>query len=275
MIWGVAFTAQSVCSNYLPPFSISAFRSLLAAAVLIVFRLISRKSIGQWRDVILGGLFCGIPLFLATNLQQFGIGETSAGKAGFITALYIVLVPMLGIGLKKKVSLTVWISVMIAVVGMYFLCVTDGFSIAVGDLSLLACALMFAIQIIAIDHYAEKVDGITLSAAQFLVTGICSVLCAVCFETPTVSGFQNCILPLLYIALFSSCIAYTLQIIAQKGGNPTVVSLLLSMESVFAALSGALLLHERLSSREGMGCLLMVAAIVLAQLPERNKAKKA
>jgi len=271
LIWGLAFSAQSVCAEYLEPFSVNALRGLIAFVLLLVFCLLRKKPFGTWRDLILGSLCCGSALFFATNLQQFGLGGTSAGKAGFITALYIVIVPVTGVLFRKKVPAKVWIAVAFAVAGMYFLCLSEQFTVAASDLYVLACAFLFALQILCIDHFVQKVDGVALSCGQFLVVSVLSAVCMFAMESPTVEGIRGCIWPLLYVAVFSSCVAYTLQIISQKGANPAVVSLLLSMESVFAVIGGALLLQERLTGREGFGCLLMMVAIVLAELPERTK----
>ena len=271
-IWGLAFSAQSVCSRYMPAFSINAFRSLVAFAVLAVACLVLRLKPGKWKDVVLGSLVCGVSFFLAANAQQFGIGETSAGKSGFITALYMVLVPVFSlIVFKKKTTLKVWIAVAIAVVGMFFLCISEEFTIELSDLALLFCAVMFAVQIIGIDGYSGKVNPIVLSAGQFLVNGVLSLICSMIFETLEPGAVSACLPSLLYVALMSSCVAYTLEIISLKGGNTAVVTLLLSLESVFALLGGALLLGERLSGRELFGCALMAAAVVLSQIPDRKK----
>ena len=272
LIWGMAFPAQSMCAGHLGAFTINASRAFIAFLILLVVCLLRRNwTMGTWRDLIVGGLCCGTALFLATNMQQFGLEGTSAGKAGFITALYIVLVPVAGIFFRKKVSLKVWLAVLIAVVGMYFLCITEEFTVATTDLYVLACAFLFTVQIMSVDHFVQKVDGIALSCAQFLVVSVFSAIFMAATETPTIEGFSACVWPLLYIAVFSSCVGYTLQIVAQKDANPTVVSLLLSLESVFAVIGGAILLGEQLSARELLGCLLMMAAIVLAELPERKR----
>ncbi len=269
MIWGTAFSAQSVCSRYIPPFAVNAFRGIIAFAVLAAACLILKIRPGDRKSVIRGSLICGITLYVASNFQQFGIGETSAGKSGFITALYIVLVPVFSIFFGKKTSLRVWIAVAVAVAGMYLLCVGEGVSFGYGDLALLICAVMFAAQIIAIDIYTAKVNPVVLSAGQFLVCGVLSLVSSLLFESVTPADFAPCIWQMLYVALFSSCVAYTLQMFAQKGGNATIVTLLLSLESVFAVLAGMILLGEKMIGREYLGCLLMVVAIVIAQLPDR------
>ena len=283
-IWGTAFVAQSVGADYLEPFSFTTARSLIA-----FFFLLGLCAILYWRrektgapqpgarpgyrrDLLLGGLCCGTALMLGTNLQQKGIETTASGKAGFITALYIVIVPILGLFLKKKASRGVWVSVALAVAGLYCLCIKEGFSVEPGDVYLFLCSLCFAVQILSIDHFAQKVDGVELSCAQFLVVALESAVGMLAAEHPTLEGLRLCMGPLLYVGILSSGVAYTLQIVAQKGSNPTVVSLLLSLESVFATLAGALVLGDRMSGREYLGCVLMLAAVVLAQLPDRRRA---
>ena len=301
MIWGVAFVAQSVCADYLFPFSINMLRSLIAAvfifAMLVVVWLWRRgrairqgqphdaAAIGdvlachsreQRRSLLLGGLLCGTALTVSANLQQFGINaDTSSGKAGFITALYIVLVPLLGLFLKKKVGLSVWGSVILAVFGLYFLCVSEAFTVQTGDVYVMICAFTFAIQILLIDHFTAKVNGLALSLMQFVVVTLESALFVLFFREPlSVPAIVACLPSLLYVGVFSSGVAYTLQIISQKGSNPTVVSILFSLEAVFATVSGMLLLHESMSSREWIGCALMLAAVMLAQIPTKNRRLK-
>lgn len=276
IIWGAAFSAQSVCAQYLGPLTITALRSLIAFLVLFAVCLLRRKSDrGTRRDIIIGSIICGTALFAASNMQQLALNMgASAGKAGFITALYIVLVPIGQVFFKQKISPRHWLAVAVAVAGMYFLCITGGFSISPSDLYLLLCAFLFAVQILAVDRYSARVDGLVLSCGMFLVVAVLSSLFALPMETITLGNIAACIWPLLYIAVFSSCLGYTFQILAQKGGNPAVVSLLMSLESLFAAVSGALLLGERMSTHELIGCALMIAAIVVAELPaKRGKAK--
>ena len=276
IIWGAAFSAQSVCAQYLGPLTITALRALIAFLVLLVVCLLRRKSdCGTRRDIIIGSIVCGAALFAASNMQQLALNMgASAGKAGFITALYIVLVPIGQVFFKQKITPRHWLAVAVAVVGMYFLCITGGFSISPSDLYLLLCALLFAVQILAVDRFSARVDGLVLSCGMFLVVAVLSSLFALPLEEITLGGIAACIWPLLYIAVFSSCLGYTFQILAQKGGNPAVVSLLMSLESLFAAVFGALLLGERMSTHELIGCALMIAAIVVAELPaKRGKAK--
>lgn len=272
IIWGAAFSAQSVCAQYLGPLTITALRALIAFLVLLVVCLLRRKSdCGTRRDIIIGSIVCGAALFAASNMQQLALNMgASAGKAGFITALYIVLVPIGQVFFKQKITPRHWLAVAVAVAGMYFLCITGGFSISPSDLYLLLCALLFAVQILAVDRFSARVDGLVLSCGMFLVVAVLSSLFALPLEEITLGGIAACIWPLLYIAVFSSCLGYTFQILAQKGGNPAVVSLLMSLESLFAAVFGALLLGERMSTHELIGCALMIAAIVVAELPAKR-----
>ncbi|MBQ9420951.1 MAG: DMT family transporter [Lachnospiraceae bacterium] len=229
---------------------------------------INRRS---YRD----GIICGIFLFIASSFQQYGISMTTAGKAGFVTALYIVIVPVLGIFLHKMVSPVIWISVAIAVTGFYLLCIKEGFTIGTGDLLVLCCAFFFSFHILVIDHFNEgNVDGVRMSQAQFLTVAVLSILPMLLTEMPNASwrafiaAIWSARWSILYTAVMSSGVAYTLQILAQRYTEPTTATLLMSLESVFAALSGWLILHERLSLKEFIGCALVFAAVILAQLPE-------
>ena len=271
MIWGVSFPAQAICIKYMTPFLINAIRSLLAAAVLalLVFVLVkmNKIEIGKWKDLILGSLACGVCLFLAVNLQQIGIADTDSGKAGFITALYTVLIPVIGIFIGIKTTKKVWSAVVLAVIGLYFLCVKNDFTIQPSDMTLMACAIFFAVQMTFINKFITKVDGIALSCGQFLVVGIISLIVSFFLEDWGMQDIGSALPALLYIALFSSCIAYTLQIISYKKGDPTVLALLFSLESVFAVIAGAIMLGEKLSVRELIGCVVMFAAVILAETP--------
>ena len=285
LIWGTAFVAQSVSADHIEPFTFNAARSAIAFVTLLLvcaaFSAVRKRRGGEEeaapkgsrKDLILGGLCCGVLLTIASNLQQAGLSDTSAGKAGFITALYVVLVPVFGIFFRRRASLQVWISVAIAVLGLYLLCITGSFTIAASDLYVLLCALVFALHILCVDHFAGRVDGVKLSCAQFLVMAVLSGAGALLFETPDPAELMACLWPLLYVGVFSSGVAYTLQILAQKDSDPTVVSILLSLESVFSVLAGAVILGDRLSPREYAGCVLMFAAVLLAQIPIGKKAK--
>lgn len=289
LIWGCAFVAQSVGVEYVGPFTMNSVRTLLGGLTLlpVIFVLDriknkekSTETISEEerkkerRMLLLGGVCCGCLLAVASSVQQIGIMYTSAGKAGFITALYILIVPILGLVIGKKVGLKVWIGVGLAAVGMYCLCITEGFSIGMGDVLILICAVVFSFHILAIDYFAPKVDGVKMACIQFWV---CGILCAIPMfltEEPQISQILAAWMPIAYAGVLSCGVAYTLQIVAQKNVEPTVASLLLSLESVFAVLAGAVILHERLSAKETIGCGLVFIAIILAQLPEKIKKNK-
>ena len=282
-IWGAAFVAQSVGLDYVGPFTFSATRSLLGGIVLIPVILIMGKKTppaekqqkSNKKILIIGGVCCGAALFAASNLQQIGIMYTSVGKAGFITACYIVLVPILGLFLKKKCSWIVWISVGLTLVGLYLLCINEQFSINKGDILMLFCALLFSIHILVIDHFAPKADGVKLSCIQFFVCSILSAICMFIFEKPSIASITQAWLPIAYAGVLSCGVAYTLQIIAQKGMNPTVCSLLLSLESCISVIAGWLILDQSLSGKEILGCVIMFAAIILAQIPVKSRKERA
>lgn len=276
LIWGVAFVAQSEGAKDVGPYTFNAVRMIIGGLVLLpcikimdAFRAkepdAPREKGG--RTLWLGGLCCGAALFLASTLQQVGILYTTAGKAGFITALYIVLVPVLGLLFGRKTGAAVWISVALAVVGMYFLCMTGSLSLGRGEALCMLCALFFAVHITVIDHFSPNVDGVRMSCIQFFVCGGLSVVLMFLFEKPDIHKIVSAWLPILYTGVLSSGVAYTLQIVAQKNVNPTVASLLMSLESVFSALAGWAILGQGLSGRELFGCALLFAAIILAQLP--------
>lgn len=292
LIWGVAFVAQSKGGDAVGAFSFNCIRSFLGAIVLIPaimvldkFKLTKGKATNkkQQKNLIIGGICCGTFLAIATNLQQLGItGGTSAGKAGFLTACYIIMVPILGIFLKKKCSWNIWIGVALTVGGLYLLCMTESLSFQLSDILVLLCALVFAMHILVIDHFSPLVDGVRMSCIQFFVCGIISFVPMMIFEVAPV-GINEWIAPLqnldawtpiLYAGICSSGIAYTLQIIGQQDVNPTIASLLMSLESVFAVIAGAILLKEVLSLRELLGCGLIFIAVVLAQIPINTKIKK-
>ena len=289
-IWGVAFVAQSVGMDYVGPFTFNTVRSLIGGIVLIPCIVLlkrinagskdtagaaehaSEDPSGQRKVLLTGGVACGVLLCIASNLQQFGIMYTSVGKSGFITAMYIVLVPVVGIFLKKKAGVKIWCSVAIAVCGLYLLCMTDnGFSIQKGDLLLLLGAVAFSFHILTIDYFSPKVDGVKMSCIQFFTCGILSMVCMFLFEQPQIGAILQAWMPIVYAGVMSCGVAYTLQIVGQKGMNPTVASLILSTESVISVIAGWLILHQKLSGRELLGCVLMFAAIILVQLPERKR----
>lgn len=285
-IWGVAFVAQSAGGALIGPYTFVCVRNLIGSVVLLpVIRVLDRvkpspkrPGNGQARKVLIkGGVFCGIALYVASALQQVGINlGVSAGKAGFLTACYILLVPILGIFLKKKCGLPIWMAVAISLVGLYFLCIQGSFGLQFQDGLVLLCALCFAVQILLVDHFSPLTDGVRLASLEFLICGIAGVLPMVLLEMKPFSGgfltWLSCFgsldawIPLLYAAVFSSGVAYTLQIIGQEGLNPTLASLLMSLESVFSVLAGWALLKETLSLRELCGCAMIFAAILIAQV---------
>lgn len=281
-IWGVAFVAQSVGMDYVGGFTFNAVRSLIGALVLlpviwfldrqkpVITQTPKEKKDGR-KTLIAGGISCGILLCAASNFQQFGIKYTTVGKAGFITACYIVIVPILGIFMKKKCSSYIWAAVVMAVIGLYLLCITNGFSIGMGDFLVLICAFLFSLHILVIDYFSPKADGVKMSCIQFLVCGILSGIPALLFENPEISSILAAWQPILYAGVMSCGVAYTLQIVGQKGMNPTVASLILSLESCISVLAGWIILGQHLSLREILGCIIMFAAIILAQLPQKEK----
>lgn len=288
LIWGTAFVAQSVGMDFVGPYTFLFARNIIAGVFLIpcIFFLnkigaknnnkkIRNSSIrdekGNKKSLIIGGVLCGIVLFVASALQQIGIVYTTVGKAGFITALYIIIVPILGIFFKKKVQGQVWISVVIAIIGLYLLCINENLSINKGDFLIFLCSIIFSIHILVIDHFSPIVDGVKMSCIQFFVCGILSFIPMVLFENPQIINILNAYSPILYAGIMSSGVAYTLQIVGQKYTSPVLASLILSLESVFAALSGWVILKEVFSGKEIIGCILVFSAIIIAQLPIGKK----
>ncbi len=286
-IWGTAFVAQSVGMDYLEPFTFNGVRSLIGGIALLPCiwflgrmngKAVSADEDGRMeegklspagrKELALGGIACGLLLFCATSLQQIGIQYTTAGKAGFITAFYIVIVPVLGIFLGKRIGWKVWLAVAAALAGLYFLCITDKFTVGKGDVLIFVCAVVFSVHILVIDHFSPRVDGVKMSCIQFLVCGIMSLPFMFALETPKAGAMLEGWMPLLYAGVLSCGVAYTLQIIGQKNMNPAVASLILSLESCFSVLAGWAVLGERLSVRETAGCVLMFTAIILAQMPD-------
>lgn len=284
VIWGGAFVAQSLGGDSLGPLSFNASRSLIGALALVPVILWNDRKQGTGRPkgrerwlLWLGGALCGICLTLAVNLQQVAIawvdasGRANVGKIGFLTAMYIVLVPILSLFLKKRVGANVYAGILLALAGMYLLCVKEGFALGGGDVYALLAALMFALQIIVIDIFAPKVDNIRLSALQFLVCGALSG--ALGTETQLARAYRDALLPILYTGVLSSGVGYTLQILGQRRCRPQMASLLMSMESAFSAIFGFLILHQKMTGRELTGCALMLAAVLLAQWKPRGERK--
>jgi len=280
VIWGSAFVSQSVGMDHIGPFTFQAVRCAVAFVGLIPVILIAdrfkndqKSFIKRWADLRLwkAGLLCGIPLFLACNLQQVGLVDTDAGKSGFLTAMYIVIVPLIGIFLKRKATIMVPISVALAVVGLYFLSCVGVTQVNTGDLLTIGCAVMFAVQITFVDIFAQDADALRLNAIQALVCAVLSACVMLFTETPTWSGIYSCTLPLLHTGLLSMGLAYYLQIIGQKHLDTTPASLIMSLESVFAAVFGVLILHETMTGWEILGCVLVFAAVILSQIPVGKK----
>ena len=288
MIWGSAFVAQKA-GTVLEPFTYNGIRMMIGGIVLIpVIFLLKKINVNKNNDgvlsevqkkankktLIIGGISCGFVLFAASTLQQFGLYfNTDAGKAGFITALYIVIVPVLGLFLKKKVTPRIWLCVLIGAVGFYLLCMagnTTNFSLEKGDFFMLLCAFAFSCHILVIDHFSPKCDGVVLSSLQFSVAGILGIVCMFIFETPNIVTILDCWLPILYCGVLSCGVAYTLQVVAQKHAEPTVASLIMSLESVFAVIFG-MLFGERLDGFQFAGCVVIFAAVIISQLPSKRE----
>ena len=284
IIWGSAFIAQSKGADVIGPFTFNTVRYALAVVALLpVIYIFSRKrnrgnTVDQdipkangTKTLIIGGIATGIALFTASSLQQYAMAFTTAAKAGFITTLYVILVPIVGIFLKKKIRPIIWFCALLAVIGLYLLSIKPGtFSISRGDFFVLLCALAFTGHILIIDYFSPKTDGVKLSCIQFAVVSIASFVAMMMTETFVLSEVLDAIIPLLYTGVLSSSVGYTCQIIAQKKADPVISSLILSLESVFAAIFGALILHESMSGREITGCAIMFVAIIIAQLPEKK-----
>ncbi len=282
-IWGTAFVAQSVGSDYMGPYTFLTGRSWLACAFLLGLMAVLRKwagrtpppsrGSGEQEVLVKGGIFCGAALFAASAAQQMGIGTTSTAKAGFMTALYVVLVPVTSIFFGSRPGVKLWGCVVVSVVGLYLLCLAgrDTLSLTGGEWQLLLCAALFTLQIMLVNHFSPQLDGIQLSFMQFLVVSVLSTVFMFAFETPTVEQFRGAAVSIAYCGIMSSGVAYTLQIVGQKELDPTIASLAMCLESVFSALAGWLILGETLSATELCGCVLMFGAIVASQLPEKKR----
>ena len=289
LIWGTGFVAQSAGAEHVPPFTFNSIRCILGGCILLIYlkgrdvrnkttknsspqeNMTQDKKTQDKKILLLGGILCGIVLCAGMGLQQIGIAYTTVGKAGFLSGLYILIVPILGLFLKKPVGIKIWISVFIAAVGLYFLCITESFAIQRGDVYMLICAVFFAIHILVIDFFSPKVDGVRMSCIQFFVCGILSGVFMLLFETPSVEAIQSGWFSIVYAGVMGCGIAYTLQIVGQKNINPTVASLILSVETVVSVIAGFLVFAELLAPRELLGCILMFGAIILAQLPQKRE----
>ncbi len=285
LIWGTAFVAQSVGMEHIGPFTFMAARSIIGALSLVPVILLQnarkkhmgqpvKMSAGSKRSLLRGGILCGLLLTVAANLQQAALLYTTTGKAGFLTALYILLVPIAGIFMGRRVVPAVWLAIAVAAIGLYLLSVQSSLTINPADLLLIACAFVFTGHILAVDHYSPKVSGVALSCLQFLVAGLLSSVMMFLFEFPSLPALLSSALPLLYVGVLSSGIAYTLQIMGQRLTTPAVASLIMSGEAIFALVGGMLILGERMTGREALGSALMFIAIIgaqLAQIPKKEK----
>ena len=292
IIWGFGFIAQRLGNQHVGPFTFNGIRFLLGALtvspLLFIVRRAEKKDLSaseisatetrnktraMRRAWIIGSLICGLALFAGASFQQIGLINTEAGKAGFITALYIILVPLIGLFLGKRVSWNVWIGLALAVGGLYLLMVEGDFSVAPSDLIILIGAFLWALHILAVDHHTEKVDGIRLAFGQFLVSGLLSFGVALARETISWPAIQEALLPLLFSGVVVAGVAFTFQVLGQRGANPTLAALIMSLEAVFAVIGGILVLNERMSSREWVGSALMLTALIIAQVRFQNKSK--
>lgn len=277
-IWGFAFVAQKEGGAEMGSLTFNGVRSFMGGGLLLaLLPLLDKVGLshkpatpGETKTLWVGGILCGLALFAATNLQQLGLATTTAGKGGFITALYIVLVPVLGLFLGKKTTVFHWLSVALAMGGMYLLCMQGESGIGQGDLLVMACAPVFAIQILLVDRFAPQVDGIRLSCIQFFTVGLLNLPLMFVFESPSLTAMADCWVSVLYAGFLSSGVAYTLQIVAQKDTHPTTASVLMSFESVFAVLAGLLIMNDQMTTWEIAGCVVMFAAVILAQIPTKK-----
>ena len=288
-IWGVAFVAQSVGMDYMGPLTFNSVRFLIGGTVLLPLIYaqghirksaaslhVPRAADGQKKETgtaltLKGGICCGLAICSASVFQQLGIQDTSVGKAGFITTLYIILVPLFGLFMHKKIPGKVWIAAAAAAVGLYLLCITEGFAVGKGDLLVFVCAVLFSVHILVIDYFSPKADGVILSCIQFYTAGILCGVGALLKEQPAWNQLVQGMIPILYAGIMSCGVAYTLQIIGQKELEPTVASLILSMESVVSVLAGWLLLGQSLTVKELAGCALVFAAVILVQIQPAEK----
>ena len=279
-IWGMAFVSQSKGMEYMGPLTFNGVRCLIGAISLVIYIAFTCKTGARdirkvdWKTTLKAGFWCGILLTMASTLQQIGMVYTTVGKAGFITTLYIIFVPIAGIFFRRKVGAVVWISAALAAVGMYLLCMTESFALSGGDTLVFLCAVVFTAHIMVIDHYAEHVDGVIVSCLQFTIAGVVCTTGALLFEQPTFAALGDGIVALLYAGVMSCGIAYTLQIVGQKGVNPTVAALILSLESVVATIAGVaayklglLKTDQTMTMRQLAGCALVFLGVILVQLP--------
>ena len=276
-IWGTAFAFQRMAAGHIGAITFNFYRSVLASLSLGVLLFVSKRKTGaaaepegyDRKKAITGGLVCGVLVFAASVVQQLALEGTEAGKAGFLTTLYILLVPLFSVVfLHKKVSPGLWVSVALGLTGLYFISIKENFTISPSDALVLVSAVIYAVYILAVDYYVRFCSPMWLNCVQFAVAAVLGLIGAFTLEQPTLAQLRECIIPIVYLGIFSSALAYTLQFAAQRDGNPVAVTLLLSMESVFSVLGAAALLREFLSGRELFGCGIMLCAVILVQLPE-------
>ena len=279
IIWGCAFVAQNVGMNYIGPWTFSTIRFLIAGFSLLAIipildkrrtHVIRPKTKEEKQKLLLGSVLCGLALSVGSIVQQIAMLTVPVAKAGFLTTLYVLFVPIITLLFGKKIPLKVWIGIAMALFGLYLLSMAGNLSLGIGEIFLILAAFLFAIHIIIIGHFSTRVDPVRLSCGQLLIGGFATVIPMIVIERPTIVSILAAYIPLLYTGIFSSCVAYTLQIFAQKEANPTIAGMLLSLESVFAALAGYLILNQVLNTRELIGCVLIFIAIVIAQLPDRR-----
>ena len=281
-IWGLAFVAQSEGTEFIGPFTLNFSRFLLGGFVLIPVIILreffSKKQAKKDNDStqklpvfhknnIIGGICCGAVLGIASSLQQFGLMQTTVGKAGFITTLYVIFVPILGIFIRKKAGLRIWISAGIAIIGLYLLCMQESLILSSGDFLILACALVFSVHVMTVDYFSPKGDGVVISCIQFFTCALINGIGAFTMEQPNVESILASYVCILYLGVLSCGVAYTLQVVAQKNTDPTVAALTMSLESVIAAAAGVILLGQYMNLREVLGCVLVFGAVILAQIP--------
>ncbi len=281
LVWGAAMSFQSEGMEHVGPLTFQAVRFLLGGTVLLpAVYFIGKKDPGENRadynpkGVYIGGAVCGTALMVACTLQQYGIVYTTVGKAGFLTSLYIIIIPILGLFLRKRIGLNIWVSVFLAMAGMYLLCMKESLVLSKGDTLVFICAFVFSLQIMAVDKYTAIYNALKLSCIQFYVCGILSCIVMFIFEKPMLNDILNAWVPILYTGACSCGIGYTFQSIAQKDLDPSLASILMSLESVFAALFGWILIGQKMSFREIVGCVIMFAAIIIAQVFEPKEDNK-
>ena len=281
-IWGTAFVAQRVGMDDVGPFTFCASRYFIGSVVIFIVAVLSDMRSGmslagaemaaEWRSSLKGGLACGIALFLASSMQQVGMQYTGAGKAGFITTLYIVFVPIIGLLMGKRSGLLKWLAVVMSLCGLYLLSVKDGFTIELGDAILIVSSLFWSAHILSCNHFTKDGDPLKLSCIQFAVPCVMSLIAMSISESPTAESLRGAMWPIFYVGFISTGIAFTCQMAGQKYADPVNASLIMSLESIFAVLAGYFLLQETFTMREIVGCVLMFVAVVISQLPQKNEA---